>query len=130
MKIRTNNAGALIKQAKALQVLAEIPLAVFPHDGVQLFEKLRRLELKAHRLRVIGCDRNLTTSEESTIDRIEKKVRDLLPGLNNINNGYHFFINGDPRGYALKLQGPDEGGKLPEGINTDWGGYGILAPEL
>jgi hypothetical protein len=52
---------------------------------------------------------------------VEKAVLKLfggkLPG---------FFVNSDPRGYALKLD--NESVKLPEGLNKDWGGYGILAP--
>ena len=34
-----------------------------------------------------------------------------------------FFVNTDPRGYALKIEG-----EIPEGLHRDWGGYGILAP--
>lgn len=37
-----------------------------------------------------------------------------------------FFVNEDPRGYALKLKLTPEERK---GIFTDWGGYGLLAPE-
>lgn len=37
-----------------------------------------------------------------------------------------FFWNLDPRGYALKID-PEKGGVV--GLMTDWGGYGILAPE-
>lgn len=36
-----------------------------------------------------------------------------------------FFVNTDPRGYALKIEG-----ELPEGMHRDWGGYGILAPDF
>ncbi len=34
------------------------------------------------------------------------------------------YINGDPRGYALKIQA-----EHADGLVKDWGGYGILAPE-
>lgn len=34
------------------------------------------------------------------------------------------FVNGDPRGYALKVQ-PEHAGDL----RKDWGGYGLLAPD-
>lgn len=44
-----------------------------------------------------------------------------------------FFINGDPRGYALKIDNENSGGKkLIDAVklHTDWGGYGILSPEI
>ena len=40
-----------------------------------------------------------------------------------------FFVNRDPRGYALKLElATNEGHQF--GIYTDWGGYGILCPKI
>jgi hypothetical protein len=36
-----------------------------------------------------------------------------------------FFVNGDARGYALKIDG--ERGEIPHGMHRDFGGYGILA---
>ena len=44
-----------------------------------------------------------------------------------------FFVNGDPRGYALKIDNDKPEGKaLIEAVklHTDWGGYGILSPEI
>lgn len=44
-----------------------------------------------------------------------------------------FFVNTDPRGYALKIDNEDPRGKaLIEAVemHTDWGGYGILSPEI
>lgn len=38
------------------------------------------------------------------------------------------FINGDPRGHMLKLD--NDGRAIPEGMQTDWGGNGILAVEI
>jgi len=37
-----------------------------------------------------------------------------------------FFVNGDPRGYALKL----EPGSVPFPLHEDWGRYQILAPVI
>ena len=37
-----------------------------------------------------------------------------------------FFVNLDPRGYALKL----EPGSVPYPLHEDWGRYQILAPEI
>ena len=44
-----------------------------------------------------------------------------------------FFVNGDARGYALKIDNEKpEGRALIEAVklHTDWGGYGILSPEI
>lgn len=39
-----------------------------------------------------------------------------------------FFVNRDPRGYALKLD--NEVTTIPDGMHKDWGGYGILAATI
>lgn len=59
---------------------------------------------------------------EKFCEMITKKLNQIfskpLPG---------FFVNGDARGYALKC----EEGSIPlEGMNTDWGRYQILSPDL
>ncbi len=44
-----------------------------------------------------------------------------------------FFVNDDARGYALKIDNETPEGKaLIEAVklHTDWGGYGILSPEI
>lgn len=44
-----------------------------------------------------------------------------------------FFVNGDPRGYALKIDNATLEGRAliaAVGLHTDWGGYGILSPEI
>lgn len=44
-----------------------------------------------------------------------------------------FFVNTDPRGYALKIDNDTPEGKaLIEAVklHTDWGGYGILSPAI
>ena len=81
--------------------------------------KLVKLERKAHRAAENWC--NLENfNYESVETRIEKQVKELFRG--KLPQG--FFINSDPRGYALKI----ESEFTPEGLQTDWGGYGLLAP--
>ena len=44
-----------------------------------------------------------------------------------------FFINSDPRGYALKIDNETKVGReliARVGLHTDMGGYGILSPEI
>lgn len=44
-----------------------------------------------------------------------------------------FFVNSDPRGYALKIDNENPEGQLliaTVGLHRDMGGYGILSPEI
>jgi len=113
-------------------------LAIFPNcteqDPVKLCKKLRRLENVGHRLAEDWCNGPVPDYEEQSCVLMAKLAKVL---------GKHdapVFLNGDPRGYALKIEdewmqdnGPDysAGGK-GEGLRLyqDWGGYGILAPEI
>ena len=65
---------------------------------------------------------------ENFEEHIAKHIADILgtvpPG---------FFVNGDARGYALKINNENPKGKnLIDALrlHTDWGGYGILSPEI
>ena len=86
---------------------------------------LRRLEESTNRLMVDLCngDKTLTDSEYAAkIEKIEKDVKRMFGG--KLPDG--FFVNSDPRGYALKI----ESDNVPSGIYRDWGGYIILAPDF
>ena len=70
-----------------------------------------------------GTEEENEKKDEKVIDRVKK----LLPVATGV------FLNGDPRGYTLKIKSEDvktlnEAGKI--NIYQDWGGYGILAPEF
>jgi len=82
--------------------------------------KLIRLEYKARRLAVAYCNGEIDSDkwDEETL-KIEKKVRSLFQ-----TELVGFFINGDPRGFALKIE--SEKNTLNY---SDWGGYGILCPK-
>ena len=121
---------------------------------VELCKKLRKLENEAHKITTQLCngfpdlDHDLQEDYikhlEDRLDKIEEKARDYLDShqlkksaprrwarkLNAI------FINGDPRGYALKLGHEcvkhfENLKDNPEDFpHKDWGGFGILAPDL
>jgi hypothetical protein len=92
--------------------------------GMRIYEKLSKLEARAHRLQEISC--NTGEDFDAKEARILAQVRALLPDAKEI------FINGDPRGYSLKIKGAEVERLRVAGINiyTDFGGYGILAPEF
>lgn len=89
--------------------------------GETIYKDLLRVEHKAHRLAERRCDD--PTMTEKREERLEKRyTKEVAEILGRLPDG--FFINGDPRGYALKIEGEST-------ISyTDWGGYHILAPSF
>ena len=101
---------------------------IFSIDGdpIEICRKLRRLEVKANRMAAAYCNGEIDTAEwEIFSKRIEGKV------LNIIGRKYADWvqINGDPRGYTLKIKNEIVREKQLD-IYRDWGGYGILAPDF
>ena len=90
-------------------------------DSVKLCKKLFKLEREAQRLALLYCNEGIEIDEE--VNQILIKVSKILN--TNINN---IFFNGDPRGYALKFD--EKFIKDKDIIHRDWGGYGIVAPDL
>lgn len=128
--------GRIVQHGKNL-------LAIFPRATEQfpdaLCRKLRRLEAKAAALALRGCNGPEWDSEEeqeAAYESVLEKVNALLGNhtTHNSETGdtrcrVPVFINRDPRGYQLKIRDEyvrQRGLK----IETDWGGYGILAPEI
>lgn len=74
---------------------------------------------------------NCEIAENRLINQ-EKTIKNVLKTWFKDPNEYickKLFVNRDPRGYALKLKlATNESYQL--GIYTDWGGYGILCPEI
>lgn len=59
------------------------------------------------------------------IEKLSEQVKKMIPGV-------PFFVNGDARGYALKIKDAEMDKLFKAGIrlHQDWGGYGILSPEI
>jgi hypothetical protein len=101
---------------------------VYDGQPVTLCKKVHRLENKAHKMAEDYCN-GLYDSETW----YEAKENSILKRLDKILNfkaqGIPVFVNGDPRGYALKIADDyTQAHKLE--IHKDWGGYGIIAPEF
>jgi hypothetical protein len=98
-------------------------------DGKKLSTKLFNIEQKARKSAIDYCngviDIDAWLSDEIFFDTEVQKLFDgKLKGL---------IINGDARGYTLKIN--DElmkpGAIYSDlGLHTDWGGYGILSPDI
>lgn len=97
------------------------------YSAIDLCKKLRRLELKAHRLAEDYCNGTVETDEYELLR--EKILASVDKILNYSEPDIPVFVNGDPRGYALKIRESwmeENAVKL----HTDWGGYGILSPDF
>ena len=96
-------------------------------EGLKIFEKLRRYENRQHKFNEDQCNFDIPENEiEKKELKLLKSLQDLLPGCKTL------FINGDPRGYALKYEQSEVEKLRKSSFNSyqDWGGYGILAPEF
>ena len=112
----TNNYTQNLRQNhhKALETLADFPNP----NGLKIWRQLRRLEAKAHRYTTAICNGgSVQTSEPELFREIQRIFGGIPRG---------FFLNGDARGHALKIQ-PEH---APAGIAQDWGRNGILAAEI
>jgi hypothetical protein len=119
MKINVENSFACCKHMETLYGLSG-------NNGnrVEIYKKLRKLELKATRLSVMCCNGKITTDEMSIkVIPIEKEVKKLLPDIKG------FFIDDDCLGYALKIESEIKRKFYPD-LRNDLGGHGILAPEF
>lgn len=104
-------------------------LAIFPRASEQdpdnLCRKLRRLETKVSRASVSHCNGEMGAD---AWEEVKEASRDALRRLLN-PGGVPLYVNSDPRGYALKIPSEYVRRNGLE-IHRDWGGYGILAPDL
>jgi hypothetical protein len=107
-------------------------LAIFPNateqDPFTLYRKLRRLEARAARIALQLCN-GPDFARESEPDELFAavlfRVRKLLG-----DREVPIFINRDPRGYQLKIKDDWMTAHPQFRLERDWGGYGILAPEI
>ena len=99
-------------------------------DSVKLCKQLFRLENKAHKLAEDYCN-GIIYADDYDIQTIQilKKVCKIL---NIPYEANRVFVNGDPRGYALKFTSRYSKYLRSCNINIhqDWGGYGIIAPDF
>lgn len=118
---------AILKHGFAL--LRIFPRAQATYAGLPraLYERLHRIEAEAHRLAERECNEQLPEGYSERKDASMLKRLDAILGFKEA--GIPVFLNGDPRGYALKIK-DDYVREHKLEIQTDWGGYGILCPEF
>jgi len=98
-------------------------------DGKKISVALWKAEKMASDASAKYCNGDM---EHDQWEREKDKARDTVRAmLGKLPPG--FFVNGDPRGYALKIDNDDPAGRaLIEAVklHTDMGGYGIFSPEI
>ena len=103
-------------------------------EPVVLCKKLFRLEKKANQLAHDYCNGENGVSTETWESKqapILAAVRKILfpKGMTNTELDWCIFINGDARGYALKIDS-EYMKKHDVNLYKDWGGFGIIAPDF
>lgn len=117
------------KTLEAVKRHGEQLLAIFPQaterDPVALCKKLRRVETAAHKWALECC--NWRDPSEAEQEANDAKIYDRVERILGTTAG--IVYNKDPRGYALKI---DDAVMRAHGyaLHRDWGGYGIIAPDL
>ena len=114
----------VVRHGEDLKVLFNLPKEV---NSLQLCRKLRRIESMAHKLMENQCNGDTIATDEQQ----QKEEQEFLNSVNELldfrKQKIPVFLNGDPRGYILKIE--DDFCKDKK-IHRDMGGYGIIAPDL
>ena len=94
-------------------------------ENVELCKKLFRLENRVHRLAEDYCNGYIQYDEfDKDSDNLMQEVASIL----NTEES-NLFINGAPRGYAIKFN-QEFTNKNIKNMYRDLGGYGIVAPDF
>lgn len=113
---------AITKHGNNLITLFNLP----EQDPMELCRKLHRIELKAHRFAEDLCNGIIDLEDDATDAATDKILNSVDALLHFRTLGIPVFVNLDPRGCALKVDHTYKTNYLPQ----DWGGYGLLAPEI
>lgn len=94
--------------------------------GAELWRALRKWEARGARLALRLCN-----GPEYAPGEVEKEKARIVDGVSAVLNGAPLpglFVNGDPRGYAVKLARGKAAPALL--LLSDWGGDFLLAPDF
>lgn len=97
-------------------------------EPLALCKKLHRLETKTHKAATDYCNGVIDCEQwEIVCGKIEQQLDKIL---HYTARKVYVFINGDARGYALKIS-DNWMVKHPKiRLHQDMGGYGIICPEI
>lgn len=93
------------------------------------YGSLVQIETRGHKLAEDYCNGDINSEQfDKHLSLVTKQLRVFFKDAKNRKAVQSLRLNGDPRGYFLKL----EDSFMHETravLKTDWGGYGILCPE-
>lgn len=93
-------------------------------DTSKLYAGLRLLEKRGTRLSESYCNGAMTSEGyDAATDKVKRRLREIL-GESCMDKVY---LNGDPRGYFLKINDKES---LAWQGPKDMGGYGLIAPDM
>ena len=120
--MKTKQKQNIIEHGQKLNIIFKTDL-----EPLDLCKKLRRRENSLGVLAEQWCNGTITEGHFSS--RSESIMRAVDKILNFTKQNIPVFYNTDPRGYALKIK-DDYVRKNSLDIERDWGGYGLIAPEI
>jgi hypothetical protein len=95
-------------------------------DSIALCKKLFSLENHAHHTAKMSCNGVINEEDEEKDDTLVSRRFKKITGK---SLEYPYILNKDARGYALKID-DDYMRENSIALYSDWGGYGIIAPDL
>lgn len=121
-------------QQRAIEAHGNNLLAIFPNakykDPERICRALRRHEVWLSRWAELDCSEPIMGRLRRRYEREEDRRMACVRRLLGIDEFFPVFFNGDPRGYALKIEDSWMRSHPDAKLHQDWGGYGILAPEI
>jgi len=123
-----------LRQRELRQILALAQVFGWPPDILEnsaRYDALCRLERRASRDAERVCNGDIQRSYPGQ-ELYDRRILDAVNALTGFRSqGIPVFLNGDPRGYALKIEDAwtranDTGPEIR--LERDMGGYGLLAP--
>ena len=123
MSHKLNKTEIRVKHLKNLEDILDVSSVEIKY----VFAQLKGIEMRGHKLAEKYCNGEIDSAQwDNEIDLIKGRMRKLLSP--NVLKNIH--LNGDPRGYFLKID--NDYMRIIRGqcqLETDWGGYGIICPE-
>ena len=112
-------------------------------DGKRISVALLKLEREAHAGATAMCNGEVYEvpgdprfdfcADENAWDQFTALIEERVAAVFGGHTPAGLYVNGDARGYALKVDPDDAAGKeliAAVGMHTDWGRNGILSPEI
>lgn len=124
--MRVNKAERMLRHGYAIMRIFPHAAKLYQGQPVALYKRLHRIEAEAHSWAERCCNEDISEDKQT---RKDASILDRLDAVLGFRaSGIPVFVNGDPRGCALKIDDAYVREHKLE-IDRDWGGYGLICPE-